>query len=59
MDALNKKIGDSLPDRLRKTAASYHEAAQAYADYIPRLREAQETFDRAVDQAAAAAPQAA
>lgn len=58
IDALNEKIGDDLPDKLRKTAASYHDAAQAYTDYVPRLREAQETFDRAVDQAAAAAPQA-
>ncbi|MFH9332022.1 RNase A-like domain-containing protein [Streptomyces althioticus] len=56
--ALQKKIGDDLPDKLRKTATSYHDAAQAYADYAPRLREAQETLDRAVDQAATAAPQA-
>ncbi|WP_427924607.1 putative T7SS-secreted protein [Streptomyces sp. cg40] len=58
IDALNKKIGDDLPDKLRKTATSYHDAAQAYTDYAPRLREAQETFDRAVDQANNAAPQA-
>ena len=37
---------------------SYHDAAQAYSDYMPRLREAQDTFDRAVDQAQEAAPQA-
>jgi hypothetical protein len=58
IDALNEKIGDDLPEKLRKTATSYHDAAQAYTDYAPRLREAQDTFDRAVDQAAAAAPQA-
>ncbi|MFE4582056.1 putative T7SS-secreted protein, partial [Streptomyces chartreusis] len=58
MDALTEVIGDDLPDKLRKTATSYQDAAQAYVDYIPRLQEAQETFDRAVDQATAAAPQA-
>ncbi|WP_449338907.1 RNase A-like domain-containing protein [Streptomyces chartreusis] len=58
MDALTEVIGDDLPDKLRRTATSYQDAAQAYVDYIPRLREAQETFDRAVDQATAAAPQA-
>jgi hypothetical protein len=56
MDALKKKIGDDLPDKLAKTVQSYHDAAQAYRDYIPRLQEAQDTFDRAVDQAQAAAP---
>jgi hypothetical protein len=58
MDALKKKIGDDLPDKLAKTVQSYHDAAQAYRDYIPRLQEAQDTFDRAVDQAQAAAPAA-
>lgn len=58
MDALKTKIGDDLPDKLTKTATSYHDAAQAYSDYMPRLREAQDTFDRAVDQAQSAAPQA-
>ena len=58
MDALKNKIGDDLPDKLTKTVTSYHDAAQAYSDYMPRLREAQETFDRAVDQAQSAAPQA-
>ncbi|MGW4873897.1 RNase A-like domain-containing protein [Streptomyces chartreusis] len=58
MDALTEVIGDDLPDKLRRTATSYQDAAQAYVDYIPRLQEAQETFDRAVDQATAAAPQA-
>jgi hypothetical protein len=55
---LKKKIGDDLPDKLAKTVQSYHDAAQAYRDYIPRLQEAQDTFDRAVDQAQAAAPAA-
>jgi hypothetical protein len=59
MDQLKKKIGDDLPDKLTKTATSYHDAAQAYSDYAPRLREAQDAFDRAVDRARAAAPQAA
>ncbi|MEU5533124.1 putative T7SS-secreted protein, partial [Streptomyces sp. NPDC020362] len=58
MDQLKKKIGDDLPDKLTKTMTSYHDAAQAYSDYMPRLREAQDTFDRAVDQARAAAPRA-
>ncbi|MFJ9894319.1 putative T7SS-secreted protein [Streptomyces sp. NPDC091280] len=58
MDALKNKIGDDLPAKLTRTATSYHDAAQAYSDYMPRLREAQDTFDRAVDQARAAAPQA-
>ncbi|MGW4599850.1 hypothetical protein ACWEOA_31860 [Streptomyces sp. NPDC004457] len=44
--------------QLTKTATSYHDAAQAYSDYALRLREAQDTFDRAVDRARAAAPQA-
>ncbi|MGW2458099.1 hypothetical protein ACWC2M_03525 [Streptomyces sp. NPDC001761] len=44
--------------QLTKTTTSYHDAAQAYSDYAPRLREAQDTFDRAVDRARAAAPQA-
>ncbi|MFC4031733.1 hypothetical protein ACFO3J_09605 [Streptomyces polygonati] len=58
MDKLKDKIGDDLPDKLTKTMNSYHDAARAYTDYIPRLQEAQDTFDRAVDQAQAAAPQA-
>ncbi|MEU6198769.1 putative T7SS-secreted protein [Streptomyces sp. NPDC047061] len=58
MDQLKEKIGDDLPDKLTKTMNSYHDAAQAYSDYMPRLREAQDTFDRAVDQARTAAPQA-
>ncbi|MEU1163125.1 putative T7SS-secreted protein [Streptomyces sp. NPDC005921] len=58
MDQLKEKIGDDLPDKLTKTMTSYHDAAQAYSDYMPKLREAQDTFDRAVDQARAAAPQA-
>ncbi|MEU6140852.1 hypothetical protein ABZ848_10880 [Streptomyces sp. NPDC047081] len=58
MDQLKEKIGDDLPDKLTKTMNSYHDAAQAYSDYMPRLREAQDTFDRAVDQAQAAAPAA-
>ncbi|MGW5234773.1 hypothetical protein ACWEQU_21345, partial [Streptomyces nodosus] len=58
MDKLKEKIGDDLPDKLTKTMTSYHDAAQAYSDYMPRLQEAQDTFDRAVDQARAAAPQA-
>ncbi|MFD4510504.1 putative T7SS-secreted protein [Streptomyces sp. NPDC058457] len=58
MDQLKEKIGDDLPDKLTKTMTSYHDAAQAYSDYMPRLREAQDTFDRAVDQARTAAPQA-
>ncbi|MFB7493272.1 putative T7SS-secreted protein [Streptomyces sp. NPDC056161] len=58
MDQLKEKIGDDLPDKLTKTMTSYHDAAQAYSDYMPRLREAQDTFDRAVDQAQAAAPRA-
>ncbi|MFJ8269069.1 hypothetical protein ACIQ8G_01640 [Streptomyces sp. NPDC094154] len=58
MDKLKEKIGDDLPNKLTKTMTSYHDAAQAYSDYIPRLQEAQDTFDRAVDQARAAAPQA-
>jgi hypothetical protein len=58
MEELRKKIGDDLPDKLTKTATSYHDAASAYRDYIPRLQEAQDTFDRAVEQAQSAAPQA-
>ncbi|MFC5204162.1 hypothetical protein [Streptomyces kaempferi] len=58
MDQLNTKIGDDLPDKLTKTKTSYHDAAQAYSEYIPRLQEAQSTFDQAVDRARAAAPQA-
>ena len=58
MDKLAEMIGDDLPDKLNKTATSYHDAARAYRDYIPRLEEAQATFDQAVDQAQSAAPQA-
>ena len=58
MEELRKKIGDDLPDKLTKTATSYHDAASAYRDYIPRLQEAQDTLDRAVEQAQSAAPQA-
>ncbi|GII56740.1 hypothetical protein Pth03_51290 [Planotetraspora thailandica] len=58
MDQLKEKIGDDLPDKLTKTMTSYHDAARAYRDYIPKLREAQDTFDRAVDQAQSAAPKA-
>jgi hypothetical protein len=58
MHALSQKIGDDLPAKLTKTATSYHDAAGAYRDYIPRLREAQDTFDRAVELARTAAPQA-
>ncbi|OJF10999.1 ParB N-terminal domain-containing protein [Couchioplanes caeruleus] len=58
MDKLREKIGDDLPDKLTKTATSYRDAAAAYRDYIPKLQEAQDTFDRAVEQARSAAPQA-
>jgi len=58
MDKLKEKVGDDLPEKLTKTMTSYHDAAAAYADYIPRLQEAQDTFDRAVEQARTAAPQA-
>ncbi|MDX3075967.1 putative T7SS-secreted protein [Streptomyces sp. MI02-7b] len=58
MDQLKEKIGDDLPDKLNKTATSYHDAARAYNEYIPRLQEAQDTFDRAVDQARSAAAKA-
>src|ERR1700712_4473090 len=57
MDALRKKVGDDLPEKLTKTARSYQDAADAYRAYIPQLQQAQETFDRAVDQAQTAAPQ--
>lgn len=58
MDKLRDAIGTDLPDKLTKTATSYHDAADAYRGYIPRLQEAQDTFDRAVEQAQSAAPQA-
>ncbi|MFI7601315.1 hypothetical protein [Actinoplanes sp. NPDC049681] len=58
MDQLREKVGDDLPDKLAKTARSYHDAADAMRAYTPRLREAQDTFDRAVEQARQAAPQA-
>ncbi|MCX4499921.1 hypothetical protein OOK58_53620 [Streptomyces sp. NBC_01728] len=58
MDALRAKVGDDLPDKLTKTKTSYHDAAQAYSEYVPRLEEAQGAFDQAVDRARAAAPQA-
>ncbi|BCY05757.1 putative T7SS-secreted protein [Actinoplanes sp. L3-i22] len=58
MDKLREKVGDDLPDKLSKTMRSYQDAADAYRSYMPRLQEAQETFDRAVDQARTAAPQA-
>ncbi|WP_460063042.1 putative T7SS-secreted protein [Streptomyces sp. YKOK-I1] len=58
MDALRAKVGDDLPDKLTKTKTSYHDAAQAYSEYVPRLEEAQGVFDQAVDRARAAAPQA-
>ncbi|MEU3979417.1 putative T7SS-secreted protein [Streptomyces sp. NPDC026672] len=58
MDQLKQKVGEDLPEKLRKTMTSYHDAAQAYTDYMPKLREAQDTFDRAVDQAQSAAAQA-
>ncbi|MEU1090470.1 hypothetical protein ABZ401_27250, partial [Streptomyces sp. NPDC005892] len=58
MSQLTAKIGDDLPDKLLTTKTSYHDAADAYREYIPRLQEAQTTFDRAVDRARAAAPQA-
>ncbi|MCD0485492.1 hypothetical protein LO771_24675 [Streptacidiphilus sp. ASG 303] len=58
MDALREKVGDDLPEKLSRTATSYHDAAQAYSDYAPRLQEAQDTFDRAVEQARSASAQA-
>ncbi|MEU8715879.1 hypothetical protein AB0C83_28070, partial [Streptomyces sp. NPDC048663] len=58
MDKLTEKIGDDLPEKLKTTMTSYHDAAQAYSEYIPRLQEAQGTFDQAVDRARTAAPQA-
>ncbi|MFD4791596.1 putative T7SS-secreted protein, partial [Streptomyces sp. NPDC058459] len=58
MDQLNARIGDDLPDKLTKTMTSYHDAAQAYSEYIPRLLDAQGSFDQAVDRARAAAPRA-
>jgi hypothetical protein len=58
MESLKKQVGDELPDRLNKVATSYHEAAQAYQAYMPRLREAQEKFDQAVEAAQQAAPTA-
>lgn len=59
MDQLKEMIGDTLPDKLARTRDSYQDAARAYKEYVPRLQEAQETFDRAVDRARDAAPQAA
>ncbi|WP_127504658.1 RNase A-like domain-containing protein [Actinoplanes solisilvae] len=59
MDKLREKIGDDLPDKLSKTAQSYHDAADAYRAYLPQLQEAQDTFDRAVDQAEPVAATAA
>jgi hypothetical protein len=59
MDALRKKVGDDLPDKLSKTARSYQDAAQAYRAYIPQLEQAQETLDQAVDRAQSVAGQAA
>ncbi|MEU3795913.1 hypothetical protein [Streptomyces fructofermentans] len=58
MEQLKAKIGDDLPDKLTKTVTSYRDAAQAYSNYSPRLREAQDRFDQAVDRAQAAAPKA-
>ena len=58
MDALRAKVGDDLPDKLTRTRTSYHDAAEAYREYVPRLEEAQGVFDQAVDRARAAAPQA-
>ncbi|MFI6077156.1 RNase A-like domain-containing protein [Actinoplanes sp. NPDC051343] len=58
MDALRKKVGDDLPDKLSKTARSYQDAADAYRAYIPQLSQAQETFDEAVEQAQGVAAQA-
>jgi cold shock CspA family protein len=58
MDKLRDAIGTDLPDKLTKTATSYHDAADAYRGYIPQLQQAQDTFDRAVEQAQSAAPQA-
>jgi hypothetical protein len=46
MDAIKNKIGDDLPDKLTKTVTSYHDAAQAYSDYLPRLREAEVPAER-------------
>src|ERR1700754_2112681 len=59
MDALRKKVGDDLPDKLSKTARSYQDAADAYRAYVPQLEQAQAQFDQAVDQAQAVAGQAA
>lgn len=56
MEQLKAKIGDDLPDKLTKTMTSYHDAARAYSEYMPRLREAQGALDQAVDRAQAAAP---
>jgi len=58
MEGLKEAIGDVLPDQLNKVTTSYHEAAQAYQGYMPRLKEAQEKFDEAVVAALAASPQA-
>ncbi|WP_203823702.1 hypothetical protein [Actinoplanes palleronii] len=58
MDKLREKVGDDLPDKLAKTQRSYQDAADAYRAYMPRLLQAQQTFDRAVEQARSASPQA-
>lgn len=57
MDALNKQIGD-LPDKLQKTVDSFHGAADAYTAYAPKLTEAQDLLDKAMDQATSVAGQA-
>nr|GID86473.1 hypothetical protein Ade03nite_53970 [Actinoplanes derwentensis] len=57
MDKLREKVGDDLPDKLAKTARSYQDAAAAYRAYRPRIEEAQQTLDRAVDQAREASAQ--
>ncbi|GHH88960.1 hypothetical protein GCM10018793_70510 [Streptomyces sulfonofaciens] len=57
MDKLRERI-DDLPDKLQKTVTSYHDAAEAYTTYGPKLVEAQDLLDKAMDQALDVADQA-
>ncbi|MDX3096268.1 hypothetical protein PV417_17215 [Streptomyces sp. ME19-03-3] len=57
MDKLRSRI-DDLPDKLQKTVDSFHDAADAYTTYGPKLVEAQDLLDKAMDQALEVSDQA-
>ncbi|MBJ2121848.1 hypothetical protein I6N91_12755, partial [Arthrobacter sp. MSA 4-2] len=51
MEKLREVVGTKYPEKLRKAATSFREAAEAYSAYARTLSETQSEIDRAMDQA--------